>query len=115
MLIFIAIPTKGTVTNRLLTPKFLQHLAQLQITYPMHTFIAPMVQDYAVLPYMTVSATWAEWGHHCKKLIEVSDEVWVLQYDGWDTSVGVQGEITHAATCKKQVMFIAPFNSSSDN
>lgn len=96
-LIFIAIPTKGTVVNGHLTPKFLQYLADLHLNHPEHTFIAPMVHDYQLLQYMPqVTATWENWGRHCRTLIERSDEVWVLKFDGYDTSVGVAGEVRHA-------------------
>lgn len=106
-LIFIAIPSKGTVTDNQLKEGFLRFLAELHLGYPQHTFISPMVQDYALLKYMpSTEATWAAWGHHCKTLIERSDGVWVLRFEGWDTSVGVRGEIEHANQHNKPVTMI---------
>jgi hypothetical protein len=108
-LIFIAIPTKGTVSEGALTSEFLKDLATLTLKFPEHTFIAPMVQDYALLKYMpNVDATWEVWGRHCRTLIERSDEVWVMEYFGWDTSVGVAGEIEHAHFNLKPVKFVNP-------
>jgi hypothetical protein len=52
-----------------------------------------MIQDYALLPYLKVEATWEVWGHHCKALIEACREVWILMYPGWAKSTGVRGEI----------------------
>jgi hypothetical protein len=106
-LIFIAIPTKGTVVDKQLTDEFLRFFARLYDFFPQHTFIAPMIQDYAILRFMpNKETTWEAWGKHCRDLIERSDEVWVLQYDGWDTSVGVRGEIEHAELHGKPVAFV---------
>lgn len=91
--IFIAIPTKGTVKDGALTPTFLAHLAKLHVENPDCAFISPMVQDYQVLPFMNITATWEDWGKHCRAIIPRCDEVWVLKFDGWDTSVGVRGEM----------------------
>jgi hypothetical protein len=95
-LIFIAVPSSGVVRDGALTSEFISDLAELHTRYPQHTFISPMLQDYALLPYMKLNATWEDWGHHCRTIIERSDEVWVLMYDGWETSVGVRGECEHA-------------------
>jgi hypothetical protein len=96
-LIFIAMPTKGSVLNNAIRPTVLAYIAALHLLYPQHTFIVPMVQDYQLLPYMPkTEATWADWGKHCRCLIERSDEVWVIQLEGWDTSVGVAAEVEHA-------------------
>jgi hypothetical protein len=106
-LIFIAIPTKGTVADGKLTDAFLEFYAGLYEFYPEHTFIAPMIQDYAILKFMpNTPATWETWGQHCRTLIERSDEVWVAQFDGWDTSVGVRGEIDHAELHNKPVAYV---------
>lgn len=96
-LIFIAMPTKGSVLNNAIRPAVLGLIASLHLKHPEHTFIAPMIQDYQLLRYMpSVEATWQDWGKHCRCLIERSDEVWILELEGWDTSVGVAGEIEHA-------------------
>jgi hypothetical protein len=105
-LIFIAIPTTGTVRNSKLTPQFLKMLASLHTKYPQHTFIAPMVQDYQILKYMDVTATWEDWGKHCRALIERCDEVWVLKFEGWDSSVGVAGEIECGVYHGKPIAFL---------
>ncbi len=97
MLIFLAMPTKGAVLNNAIRPTVLAFIAELHLKHPEYTFIAPMIQDYQLLKFMPqVEATWADWGRHCREIIERSDQVWVLEYDGWDTSVGVAGEIAHA-------------------
>jgi hypothetical protein len=95
-LVFVAVPTSGVAANGRLNESFIRDIALLHELFPTITFIVPMIQDYALLPHMSVDATWEKWGHHCRKLIERCDEVWVLKYKGYDTSVGVAGEVRHA-------------------
>lgn len=109
MLVFIAIPTKGTVVDGKLSDEFLKHLADLHIAYPNFTFWAPMVQDYALLKFMpNVDATWEVWGAHCRRMIEACDEVWVLKYDGWRESTGITAEVEHAKQFNKPRMYLEP-------
>lgn len=111
--IFIAVPSKGVVADGKLKREFLQHMAQLTIQNPQLTFISPMVQDYQLLEFMPgTTATWVDWGKHCKALIERSDEIWVLMYEGWDTSTGVAGEIEHAKLNEKPVKYVIPVYGS---
>jgi hypothetical protein len=108
-LAFIAVPSKGVVTNGKLNPSFVEDMATFHRTYPDRTFLIPMLQDYALLPYLpNTEATWEVWGHHCKRLIEACDEVWVVMYPGWDTSVGVAGEIEYAQQRGKRVHYMEP-------
>lgn len=108
-LIFIAIPTKGTVENGKLRWEFLHDLAKLHLDYPSHTFVAPMVQAYELLHFMpNKDATWKAWGQHCRALIERCDAVWVMKYEGWAESVGVAGEVEHAEKFLKTITFIDP-------
>lgn len=113
MLIFLAMPTKGSVLNSNIRPTVLAYVAQLHLAYPEHTFIVPMIQDYQLLAFMPQSeATWADWGRHCRTLIERSDQVWVLTYEGHDTSVGVQAEIAHADLQGVPVFLVDPISTT---
>ena len=122
--VFIAMPTEGSTlresadTGRMREAVY-KDLARLHEQYPDHTFIAPMVQDYCLLPHMLVEANWEQWGDHCRRLIERCDEVWVLMYEGWrkpvyamddiyNTSKGVRGELEHAAMHRVPVSFLEP-------
>jgi hypothetical protein len=110
-LVFIAVPTAGTVTNGKLDDQFLRAVAQLHLKYPSYTFIAPMIQDYQLLKFLpNTKATWDDWGKHCRTLIERCDLVWIMMYPGWDTSVGVAGEIAHANLHNKRVSYIDTVN-----
>lgn len=108
MLIFIAVPTTGVVTNGKLNESFIRDVARLHELHPEHTFIIPMIQDYALLPYLQVEATWEVWGKHCKAHIRVCDQVWVLKYNGYKTSVGVKGEIELADMFDRTVLYMDP-------
>ena len=122
--IFIAMPTKGSTlresaeTGRMREAVY-KDMAKLHEQYPDYTFVAPMVQDYCLLPHMLVDPNWEQWGNHCRRLIERCDEVWVLMYEGWrkpvyamddiyNVSKGVRGELEHAAKHRVPVSFIEP-------
>lgn len=109
MIVFVCIPTAGTVLNGALTDEFLKHLADLHVQNPDLTFVAPMVQDYQILKFMKgVEPNWEAWGDHCRKLIERADIVLCLKYPGWDVSKGVTGELQHAALHHKPTVFLKP-------
>lgn len=108
--IFIAIPTSGTVVNGRLSDEFAKVLARLHTEHPDCAFITPMISDYTVLPYLNVAPKWEEWGARCRVLLERSDEVWVLKFPGYDASVGVRGEIEHAQKHGIPVSFIDVVN-----
>lgn len=117
--VFIAIPTAGTVENGAIKEVVLADLARLHEQYPDTAFVCPMVQDYQLLRHMNVDATYDVWGERCEALIAVCDEVWVLMYKGWErptvrpdeqynTSVGVAGEIKYALHNNTKVVFVQP-------
>lgn len=108
MIVFIAVPTKGVTADGKLNDSFHRDIAHLHLEFPDITFLVPMIQDYAILPHMNVDATWEQWGIHCKRLISVSDAVWVMMYNGADQSVGVQAEIAFADQQNVPVKFIYP-------
>lgn len=60
-----------------------------------------MIQDYQILKFIDVQPILENLSNHCCTLIERSDEVWVLVYDGWDTSIGVTGERRHTYAHQK--------------
>ena len=106
-LIFVAIPTSGTVKDGALTERFLKFLAGLHRAYPEKAFLCPMVQDYAILKYLPeFGANWDAWGQHCARLIKACDAVWVPKFDGWMESTGVQAEIKIAQDLKIPISYI---------
>lgn len=111
-IVFIAVPTAGVAYNGKLNESFIRDVARLHDCYPDCTFLVPMIQDYALLPHLNVEATWAVWGKHCRALIQVCDEVWVMQYPGWDKSVGVTEEMRIALDNGKPVQFLEIFHDT---
>lgn len=96
-LVFIAIPTAGTVKDGKLTEEFLRFFAHLHEKYPDMTFLSPMAQDYQILPFLqSKEANWETWGARCRAVLSKCNVVWVLMFPGWDKSVGVAGEIACA-------------------
>ncbi len=123
--VFVSMPTKGSVlpTNIAIGHVYdhvYKDLAKLTENYPDHTFVAPLIQGYCLLSFMKgMEPNWEQWADHCRRLVERSDEVWVLLYDGWskptyamdatyNTSQGVRGELEHAAKHRIPVSFVDP-------
>lgn len=114
-LIFIAVPSKGVAANGALNDQFIKDVASLHEFYPDKTFLVPMIQDYALLKHLKVQATWEVWGHHCQRLIAVCDEVWVLKYEGWTSSIGVGAEVDCALQYNKSVKFLETHRLSPED
>lgn len=51
---------------------------------------------------------WEYWAPFDYKLLESSDELWVLQLPGWDSSVGVAAEIKFAEKNNIPVRYVNP-------
>lgn len=107
--VFISNPSKSTVENGKLSEKFLQNFATYHRIFPEFVFISPMVNGYSVLPYLqNTDGTWKTWGKYCEKMMKACDEVWVMQFDGWDTSEGVTAEIALAKSMGKKLVYMRP-------
>lgn len=118
--VFVAIPTKGTVGNGAIFESVKADIARLHDMFPHDAFICPMIQDYELLPHLQSSeATYEVWGKRCEQLISKCDEMIVMMYDGWAsplldrndedcTSVGVAGEIKYALDNRIDIAFVMP-------
>lgn len=107
--VFISVPTTGVVQDGCLSDTFLRDMAKLHESFPEISFINPMIESYALLPYLQDQrATWAAWGSYCQRIIGACDEVWVICYAGWETSAGVQGEVQCAKELQKPVTYMHP-------
>lgn len=94
-IVFISVASKGAVTDGKLNEAFLKNMAAYHMMFPDIVFMSPMINGYAVLPYMPrVEATYDIWGRYCEKMLAACDEVWVLQLPGWESSTGVKGEMS---------------------
>lgn len=116
MIIFIAMPTEGCVLNAAIRPSILARIAKLHEEHPEHTFISPMINGYAIIPYLSnKSATWLEWGRYCTDLINVSDELWVLTIPKWEESLGVGKEIEYATKLNKPIKRVMNISHTFDS
>lgn len=50
--------------------------------------------------------TFAFWENLDKSMIDWADEVWILNLDGWNQSVGVRSEIDHAEATNKEIFLL---------
>ena len=117
-LIFVSAASKTAVNGACLTSAFLEDVAKLHDNFPQHAFLCPLIQGYAILPYLQDKvATWNVWGEYCEKVLTPCDEMWVLLGPGWEspieeadgihnTSQGVAAEIAIAKRQGKQIIFI---------
>ena len=106
-LVFLAMPTRGTVVDNKVKPEVNSFVAYLHDLHQNTAFLCPVIQDYQVLPYLTKGkASWKEWENRCKAKIKVADELWVLKYPEWNCSIGVAEEIEFAITNGIKVVYI---------
>lgn len=104
--VVISVPSAGVVKDGKLTEEFLQKVASFHDLFKDISFINPMVESYAILPYLNdPTATWDVWGAFCERLIKAADQLWVLQFEGWETSKGVTAEVEIAKKYGKQVYY----------
>ena len=100
--VFVSVPSYGVFTKNYaerwdVYQRFLEDLAQLHVDRPHDVFIAPSLQNYAILPYLPEHGpTYDTWKERCRLLMCSCDEVHVLRYKLWERSVGVKDEIEHA-------------------
>lgn len=104
---FISVPSSGITKDGTLTEQFIKTIAKLHADHPATSLISPMFMGYAIIPHLSnQEATWSTWGNHCERLIEASDELWVIKFDGWENSTGVTMEIAHARHHNKPVAYV---------
>lgn len=100
-IIFVSVQSSGmwklVRDEWVIDPSILSSVARLHHERPGDVFIVPSMQNYAILPYLQgFGPTYDTWKERCRRLIDVSDEVHVLTYPGWEDSVGVADEIAYA-------------------
>jgi len=67
---------------------------------------SPVLYGLKVLQYVDGMDDWATWKTFCENAILVSNEVWVLMFEGWDKSTGVKAEIEFAIANNIPVKYI---------
>src|SRR5574337_1237586 len=70
--------------------------------------LSPIAHSYSVSKYGKMPVPDPRWYDWDRALLEVCDEVWVLDIDGWNESVGVQKEIQWAKEADKPLKMVTP-------
>jgi len=82
-----------------------------------HHAFSPIVHCHPVAKVHGFRGDYAFWSAYNLHMLSFADELWVLQLDGWNKSIGVQEEIIHALKLGKPVIYfdIEGFESGEDN
>lgn len=80
--------------------------SRLMDQYPQHTFITPHVMFPYLKDYQPQDRE--RLMRYCLRLIDVSDEVWVIDDEELGMSVGMTLEVNHARSMGKMVVHLPP-------
>ena len=72
-----------------------------------HVVFLPVAHPHPIAEF-GLPTEWAFWERQDRGFLEHCNEVIVLTLDGWDESLGVQGEIRIARELGKPVRYLAP-------
>lgn len=73
-----------------------------------HVVFSPIAMTHPMALYGDMTGAWAFWERFDTAFVNVCDELWVLQLDGWDRSVGVTAEIELARKMGKTIVYLDP-------
>jgi len=74
---------------------------------------SPIAHTHPIAAY-GLPLEWASWEKYDRVFLEMCSEVWVLTFDGWQESMGVQAEIEIAREMGKPVMLVEPERALND-
>jgi hypothetical protein len=81
--------------------------ATAELTRQGRTVFSPIVFSHQLCRY-ALPLDWRFWQRHDLKYLAMCSELIVLKLDGWEKSIGVQGEIAAAQEMGKPVRFMEP-------
>ena len=102
--IYLAGAYSGTIAERI-NNHAKHERAYARLTVLGVPVFAPIVQSHAAAMSYNLPGDWAFWEKFDRTFIVVARELWVLQFDGWDRSVGVKAEIALAIKAGKPVRY----------
>lgn len=70
--------------------------------------ISPIAYGHAIAEQEKLPTDWAFWNKFCSEILFRCDCMHVLMLDGWDTSEGVQEEMSIAEDHNIKIVFIKP-------
>ncbi len=105
--IYVANPYTGTSYERnirfLAVEKYTAHLIREG-----KTAISPIVHCHVLAFRNGLPHDFAFWQNYCLNVLFICDEMHILCLDGWEESVGVNGEIAGASEQEKSIWCIDP-------
>lgn len=110
-IIYVASPYSGTVEER--SERYQEVMKYVAwLIKGGHTAFSPIVHSHTLSIEHDTPSNFEFWQNYCLDLIDMCDIIYVLTMDGWQDSVGVQGEIAHATRKNILVKFIDPSDYS---
>lgn len=71
-----------------------------------HFVYSPIVHCHPLALATSLPTDFTFWQRYNLHMLEKSDELWVIQLDGWHESLGVQAEIIQALRWNKPVVYV---------
>src|SRR5574338_41833 len=115
-LVYIASPFSCNTSNKSMKKRVEEHryemityiAAELKMKYgSTHSFILPITQSYNLCKAEPkLQGSFEQWKEDDLLYISKCDEMWVVQMDGWNKSIGVKAEIDHAQSLGLPVKYI---------
>jgi len=68
-----------------------------------YVVFSPIVHSHPMSVHHDMPGDWAFWSKIDYKFIDACREIWVLDMDGWDKSVGIKAEMEYAKSIGKMV------------
>lgn len=61
-----------------------------------YAFIGPIAASHSIAQLADLPTNWEFWKAQDEALLSKCDELWVLELDGWDKSIGIKAEVDYA-------------------
>lgn len=68
--------------------------------------VSPIITGHPVVSRFNTPADWEYWAQYCEKCIDACETVLVYQLKGFDSSVGVEGELRISRELHKEVLYV---------
>lgn len=68
--------------------------------------LSPIVYGQTILDDFELPNTWEFWKKFCLEFLEICDGMYVLMFEGWEESEGVQSEIKRAKELELEIEYL---------
>lgn len=110
MLVYFAAPYSGHADKEQLMLDFMTISGRYMLTYPGQHAVSPLFNHYSLKHVPEMGSDWEFWKQYSTDLIRRCDKLVVVQFEGWDTSKGVDGEIQLAQFLGIPIVYVRPEN-----